>query len=291
MSRFDAKLTYWCFILARLQTRSGNINADAMRLFDTSPQAVSMQRFGCFTTYSPALLREAQHLRYRVFADASSLHVHGGKELLECDDFDSFCEHLIVYDFIAKQVVGYARLLNEMQANLAGGFHAQTQFDLDSIFAMPGRFLEVGRICTDPAYRGGAVLSALWRGLARYVAEGSYNYLLGCISIPSGPGGFAVESLYGNFGRKNFAPPRIKVTPAIPVPAAMRCERGACSMPAQLKAYLRLGALVCGEPCWDRDGNVMEVFILLPLERIKDSYGKYYSTQGCAKDFRVTVQF
>jgi putative hemolysin len=43
-----------------------------------------------------------------------------------------------------------------------------------------------------------------------------------------------------------------------------------------LKAYLRFGALVCGEPYWDEDFNCMDLFVLLPLDQLKERYSKHY---------------
>jgi putative hemolysin len=39
---------------------------------------------------------------------------------------------------------------------------------------------------------------------------------------------------------------------------------------------LRFGALVCGEPYWDKDFNCMDLFVLLPLDQLKDRYSKHY---------------
>ena len=39
-------------------------------------------------------------------------------------------------------------------------------------------------------------------------------------------------------------------------------------MPPLLKAYMRLGAKICGEPCWDEDFQVADVFILLKRDEL-----------------------
>jgi len=62
-----------------------------------------------------------------------------------------------VYDNVNKKIVGYTRLLNQYQAKLLGRFYSQDEFNLDQVLALPGRFLEIGRTCVDPDYRGGAV--------------------------------------------------------------------------------------------------------------------------------------
>jgi hypothetical protein len=56
----------------------------------------------------------------------------------------------------------------------------------------------------------------------------------------------------------------------------LRCQRDESGIPPLLKAYLRFGALVCGEPYWDEDFNCMDLFILLPLDQLQERYSKHY---------------
>ena len=72
--------------------------------------------------------------------------------------------------------------------------------------------------------------------------------------------------------------------PSIPVPDALRCQRDESGIPPLLKAYLRFGALVCGEPYWDEDFNCMDLFVLLPLDQLKDRYSKHYMRDYIARD-------
>ncbi len=118
----------------------------------------------------------------------------------------------------------------------------------------------------------------------QYALEGEFNYLLGCASITPGPSGFAVDAVYRNIDAKNIAPATIQVKPSIPVPDALRCQRDESGIPPLLKAYLRFGALVCGEPYWDEDFNCMDLFVLLPLDQLKDRYSKHYMRDYIARD-------
>jgi putative hemolysin len=242
------------------------------------------KKLDCFLADSEALIKEAQALRYRVFAKEMGAKLKTESEGLDYDEVDSYCEHLIVYDNVNKKIVGYTRLLNQYQAKLLGRFYSQDEFNLDQVLALPGRFLEIGRTCVDPDYRGGAVLSTLWSALVQYALEGEFNYLLGCASITPGPSGFAVDAVYRNIDAKNIAPASIQVKPSIPVPDALRCQRDESGIPPLLKAYLRFGALVCGEPYWDEDFNCMDLFVLLPLDQLKDRYSKHYMRDYIARD-------
>jgi putative hemolysin len=232
---------------------------------------------------SEALIKEAQALRFRVFSKEMGAKLKTESEGLDYDEVDSYCDHLIVYDNVNKKIVGYTRLLNQDQAEHLGRFYSQSEFNLDQVLTLPGRFLEIGRTCVDPDYRGGAVLTTLWSALVQYALEGQFNYLLGCASVTPGPSGFAVDAVYRNIDAKNIAPSSIQVTPTIPIPSELRCERDESGIPPLLKAYFRFGAVVCGEPFWDEDFNCMDLFVLLPLDHLQERYSKHYM-RGFAKD-------
>ncbi|GAB6141190.1 GNAT family N-acetyltransferase [Methylosoma difficile] len=235
-----------------------------------------MKRLECFIADSEELIREAQKLRFRVFAKEMGAKLKTESEGLDYDEVDSYCDHLVVFDNVNNKIVGYTRLLNQSQASKLGRFYSESEFNLDRVLNLPGRFLEIGRTCVDPDYRGGAVLTTLWSALVQYAIEGQYNYLLGCASVTPGPSGFAVDAVYKSIDEKNIAPAHLAVAPRTPVPNFLRCNRDESGIPPLLKAYLRFGALVCGEPCWDKDFNCMDLFVLLPLDQLQDRYSKHY---------------
>jgi putative hemolysin len=234
------------------------------------------KRLDCFIADSATLIKEAQALRFRVFAKEMGAKLETEAEGLDYDEVDNYCDHLIVYDNIMNKVVGYTRLLSQHQADQLGRFYSESEFHLDQVLALPGRFLEIGRTCVDPDYRGGAVLTTLWTALVKYAIEGRFDYLIGCASITPGPSGFAVNAVYRAIDTKNIVSSSIQVTPKVPVPRERRCERDESGIPPLLKAYFRFGAMVCGEPCWDEDFNCMDLFILLPLNQLQDRYSKHY---------------
>ena len=225
---------------------------------------------------SETLIKEAQALRFRVFAKEMGAKLKTESEGLDYDEVDGYCDHLLVYDNLNKKIVGYTRLLNQDQAERLGRFYSQSEFNLDQVLTLPGRFLEIGRTCVDPDYRGSAVLTTLWSALVQYALEGQFNYLLGCASVTPGPSGFAVDAVYRNIDAKNIAPSSMQVSPTIPVPVELRCERDESGIPPLLKAYFRFGAVVCGEPFWDEDFNCMDLFMLLPLDHLQERYSKHY---------------
>lgn len=234
------------------------------------------RRFTTFVAPDAETIRAAQALRYRVFAEEMGARLHTPEPGLDIDDIDGYCDHLVVYDTQHAKVIGCTRLLRDDQAGRLGRFYSESEFHLDSILSLPGRFLEIGRTCVDSTYRGGAVIASLWSGLADYAQQHRFDYLMGCASIPPGPGGFAVEAVYRNIEPEQFAPASLRVAPKHPVPTWKRCQRDESGIPPLLQAYLRLGAQVCGEPCWDEDFDVMDVFIMLKLERLQARYERHF---------------
>ena len=255
-----------------------------MKIQQTEQKLKSEKKLTCFIADTEALIKEAQTLRYRVFAQEMGATLKSGSEGLDYDEFDSYCDHLVVYDNVNAKIVGYTRLLNQDQAKYLGRFYSESEFILDQVLALPGRFLEIGRTCVDPDYRGGAVLTTLWSALVQYALEGEFNYLLGCASITPGVSGYAIDAVYRAIDAKNIAAPELQVKPLIPVPKALRCQRDESGIPPLLKAYLRFGALVCGEPYWDEDFNCMDLFVLLPLDQLQERYSNHYMRGYIARD-------
>lgn len=264
-----------CFIIAGNGVYAASQSGAGAAIDGDGVYAVSQPGAGAAAD-AETLIKEAQALRFRVFAKEMGAKLKTESEGLDYDEVDSYCDHLIVYDNLNKKIVGYTRLLNQDQAEKLGRFYSQSEFDLDQVLTLPGRFLEIGRTCVDPDYRGSAVLTTLWSALVQYALEGRFNYLLGCASITPGPSGFAVDAVYRNIDAKNIAPSSIQVTPSIAVPHELRCERDESGIPPLLKAYFRFGAVVCGEPCWDEDFNCMDLFMLLPLDQLQERYSKHY---------------
>jgi putative hemolysin len=239
-------------------------------------RAVRARRYVAEVARDEATIRASQALRYRVFAEEMGAHLHSRVEGLDYDEIDDYCDHLLVRDTQTGQIVACTRLLTDAQARRFGRFYSEGEFELEGVLALPGRFLEIGRTCVDPTQRGSVVLGTLWNGLAEYVTAGRFDYLMGCASISPGPSGFAVDAVYRRIAPEQFGPSELRVKPRIPVPASKRCTRDESGIPPLLQAYLRLGCWIVGEPYWDEDFNVMDVFILLDLSRMQARYERRF---------------
>jgi putative hemolysin len=238
-------------------------------------------------------LRAAQRLRHRVFVEEMGARLPLAEPGIESDRFDHYCQHLLVWDEETDQAVGCYRILTDSQAMRAGGYYAQTEFDLTRVLAVPGRLIEVGRTCVRPGFRNGAVLDLLLSGLARYMLTHRYDYLMGCASIPLGkkvapalsalPPSMAVADGVERVGAiwhalsAHLSAPEWRVFPKTPFAALPEATLGkSAELPPLIKGYLRLGAQVCGEPAWDPAFNVADLFLLLSPDRINARYAQHF---------------
>jgi len=218
---------------------------------------------------------EAQKLRWRVFADELGARLPSRLPGVDRDHYDPFCEHLIVRDEENGRIVGTYRILSPDNARRVGSYYSESEFDLTRLQHLRPRLVEIGRSCIDAEYRSGAVIALLWSGLARYMAEGGYDYLMGCASIGMHDGGHAAVGLYHRL-EKHMAPLEYHVFPRCPLPLDRIEPVLDAPVPPLLKGYLRAGAWICSEPAWDPDFNTADLFILLPMARVDARYARHF---------------
>lgn len=219
---------------------------------------------------------EAQKLRYRVFADEMGARLSSRTPGVDRDIYDPFCEHLIVRDEAAGRIVGTYRILSPAAARKVGGYYSENEFDLTRLQHLRSRLVEIGRSCIDAEYRSGAVIALLWSGLARYMQENGYDYLIGCASVSMADGGHQAASLYNRLREKHLAPLEYHVFPRYPLPLGNLRGDLEAEAPPLIKGYLRAGAWVCGEPAWDPDFNTADLPILMPITRVDERYARHF---------------
>lgn len=227
-------------------------------------------------------VRKFQRLRYQIFVDEMGARLDGDDAGLDIDHYDAFCHHLLVRDRSTGEVVGGTRILTDTQARLSGGFYSENEFDMSGLLPLDGRVMEIGRTCIHPDYRGGGAIAVLWSGLARFMSMNGFDYLMGCASISMQDDGLTVETLMRRMREHNLSPESLRVFPRRPVPLTGGAIRIGVAMPPLLKAYLRLGCYVCGEPCWDPAFNVADVFVLLDRERLNQRYHRHFVERALA---------
>lgn len=221
--------------------------------------------------------REACYrLRYRVFIEEMGAAIPPCHDGQERDVFDPHCHHLMVRD-TSGAVVACTRVLTDTQARLTGGFYSEQEFDLAGIRKLPGRVMEIGRTCVHPDWRRGGTIAALWTGLARFMADNRFGYLIGCASIPMDDGGAAARAITDSLLTRHLAPADRRVRPRRALPALDgQADTPSPRLPPLLKAYMRLGATVGGEPCWDPDFGCADLFILLESADLQSRYLRHF---------------
>lgn len=220
----------------------------------------------------------ALRLRYRVFAEEMGAHLapNAGRDV---DEWDAHCDHLMVRDDSTGDVVGTYRIFPPEAAVRLGRSYSSTEFDLDNLRPIAGSLVEVGRSCVDPAHRNGAVVSLLWSGLARYMLLSGHRYLGGCASIYLDDGKGNAAAIVRNALAKSAGPAELAVTPRTPWDYAKYPDPIKVNVPPLLRAYLKLGAMVLGEPSYDPEFNTADLYILLDMQALDPRIAKRFIGQ------------
>ena len=224
----------------------------------------------------PAALREAQALRYRVFSAEFDAKLNGAELGLDMDDYDIHCRHIGVRDLNSGELVATTRLLDHQAAAGLGRYYSEEEFALHGLAKLEGPVLEIGRTCVDVAYRNGATIAVLWGELAEVLNEGGYRYLMGCASISMQDGGIQAHAVMQRLRERYLCTEHLRAEPKHPLPQLDLPGNVIAEMPPLLKAYMRLGAKICGEPCWDKDFQVADVFILLKRDELCPRYARHF---------------
>ena len=103
--------------------------------------AAKRRRFQAEIATSEEDIRAAMALRYRVFAQEMGANLHSRAEGLDYDQFDDYCDHLLVRDTQTNTIVASTRLLTDVKAAQIGHFYSESEFRLEQVLALPGRFL------------------------------------------------------------------------------------------------------------------------------------------------------
>lgn len=225
-------------------------------------------------------IRQAQRLRFKVFAQEMGARLNTSLPGHDVDLFDNYCEHLLVRDEVTQEVVGTYRLLTPAQARRVGSTYSDLEFDLTRLRGLRERMVELGRSCVHPDYRQGGVIMALWGALAAFMVRNQLDTMIGCASIPmlhngivSGDG---AASIWQQVKASHLASIEHHVRPRLPLPVDQLDGSLAVEPPALIKAYLRLGAKVLGAPAWDPDFNTADLPMMMRIHDLPPRYRKHF---------------
>jgi putative hemolysin len=220
----------------------------------------------------PDEVRAAQRLRWHVFADELGARISSAEAGVDRDRWDAHAEHLVVRETTTGDVVGTYRLLTAAGARRAGGFYAESEFWLAGLLGLGGGLAEIGRACVHPDHRNGVVVGLLWSGVLGWLDDRACDHVIGCASIRLDAGLVPVRRLCRRLLHDHGAPMDLRAEPRRRLPRAAD-DAGVpgdveAPEPPLLRGYLRLGALVCGEPAWDADFRTADLLVVLPLARL-----------------------
>lgn len=241
-----------------------NATLESKPLLGNSPAHYTMR-----LARNPGEIRAAQALRYQVF----NVELNEGLEQshltgLDEDKFDSVCDHLLVEDLPSGQVVGTYRLQTGHNAAAYLGYYSAQEFEIDVFEPLRGKLVELGRACVHRQHRNLVVLGMLWKGIADYARQHRARYLFGCSSVTSQDPAVGA-SAYADLCRKHLAEPQWRTRP-LPIYDCSLSELTAepVGIPKLLRAYLTLGAKICGPPALDREFKTIDFLTFLDLENL-----------------------
>ena len=223
-------------------------------------------------------VREAQRLRYEVFANEMGARLPNTLAGHDIDLFDDYCEHLLVRDGQSRAVIGTYRVLTPAQAKRVGGTYTDTEFDLVRLRSIRERMVELGRSCVHVEHRHGGVILALWGALFEFMSRNQLDSMIGCASIPMLHNGIvtgdAAASMWKQLSQTNLSSIEFHVRPRLPLPINELDSNLPVEPPALIKGYLRLGAKILGAPAWDPDFNTADLPMLLQVKDLPSRYRK-----------------
>jgi putative hemolysin len=125
----------------------------------------------------------------------------------DLDAYDSWYEHIVLWDAAAMQVAGAYRIARGAQVLAAHGIHGlytASLFDYaDDAIPRIAQGMELGRSFVAPAYWGGRSIDYLWQGIGAYLRNHpKLRYLFGAVSISAALPAAAREQIvayYDNF--------------------------------------------------------------------------------------------
>lgn len=226
---------------------------------------------------SDAELEAAQRLRFEVF----NLELNEGLDSaylsgLDQDRFDAICEHLVVEHLATREIVGTYRLQTGAFAAAHEGYYSEQEFDFSPFESIRCELVELGRACVHRDHRKLSVLNLLWRGIAKYAAARNARYLIGCSSLTSQDAALG-QAVYERLREEHLVAEPFRTLPlaefALPVvlPAIE-----APAPPRLLRAYLAIGAKICGPPAIDREFKTIDFLTFQDLESVPDAVRNHF---------------
>jgi len=214
-------------------------------------------------------IQAAQALRFNVFnLELSEGLAESYATGLDVDGFDAVCDHLLVEHVNTGTIVGTYRLQTGAMASANLGYYSAQEFDFAPFEPLRHEVVELGRACVDRLHRNLIVLGLLWKGIAQYASARGCRYLIGCSSLTSVDPKVGAR-VYADLCRRHLVETALRTSPLPHCECSLReLQEDAPEVPKLLRAYLGMGAKICGVPALDRQFGTIDFLTLLDLEAL-----------------------
>ncbi|SEO45156.1 lysophospholipid acyltransferase family protein [Mucilaginibacter sp. OK283] len=158
------------------------------------------------TSVIPNVIREIGRLREITFRDIGE----GSNKAIDLDEYDIYYNHLFIWDFEAKLIVGAYRIGLGDEIFYSVG---KTGFYLNELFKLKAQFtpvlrksLELGRSWIRKEYQTKPLpLFLLWKGILKFLIDNPrYRYLIGPVSISNSFSKFSKSLIVDYINRNHF---------------------------------------------------------------------------------------
>jgi putative hemolysin len=190
----------------------------------------------------------------------------------DSDSFDAVCDHLLVEHLPSQEIVGTYRLQTGANAAKNLGYYSALEFEFDIFESARSQIIELGRACVHRQHRNLVVLGLLWKGIADYATKRGARYLLGCSSITSQDAAVGASAYTDLCRKKHLAETCWQTRPTAKFECALeRMAEEPATIPKLLRAYLSIGAKICGPPALDREFKTIDFLTFVDLEQLSPS--------------------
>jgi putative hemolysin len=219
-------------------------------------------------------LLAAQRLRFEVFNAELDLGLDSAYLTgLDRDRFETACDHLLIEEVKTNTVVATCRMQTGQVAALNLGYSHARHFDFAPFEPIRFELVEVSRACMHAAHRDRNVLNLLWRGICLYSTARRMRYLVGCSSHPTQNVALAA-AMFASLKPEDLAPENFRTQPRPPhrLPEGIApAEAAPMQLPHLLRAYLAIGARICGPPALDSDFKTIDFLTMLDLAALPEA--------------------
>jgi putative hemolysin len=168
----------------------------------------------------------------------------------------------------SKQIIGTYRLQTGANAALRRGYYCAQEFEFEMFEPVRAEIVELGRACVQRERRNLMVLGLLWKGIAEYANQYGARYLVGCSSLTSQDPAVGA-SAYNEMYRRHLGPSEWRTRPRSEYECPLdQLAAETPKLPKLLRAYLSLGAKICGPPALDRNFKTIDFLTLLDLQNL-----------------------